>query len=228
MKFSHYFVLLIAFLSIGFFIRINHINSEEVKTEILEKKAIAIIANNTIDSIKKASYTEVEIMDLIIRLTDDYDEHKNIGKKLSDEKISEFEVKKGFNLPNSYKFFLKYFGDGVKHMYNNPNNSIDQIEKIKWLREYNKSVNDKIEIGNEYKINSSSLLCITEEDSQGGIWCWLTSEKNENGEWPLVYYNINDKKINYKVFSFTEWLSILVDNKSEVTKELNRNYKKLG
>ena len=56
------------------------------------------------------------------------------------------------------------------------------------------------------------------EDSNGGAWCWLTSEKKEN-EWALAYY-IN-QKLHFKVENFTEWLNLLTKNGYEVIRELD-------
>ena len=59
------------------------------------------------------------------------------------------------------------------------------------------------------------------EDSNGGAWCWITTENNENGEWSLAYFNIDDKKFYYKVSNFIEWLEIATTCKEEVIRELD-------
>ena len=65
------------------------------------------------------------------------------------------------------------------------------------------------------------MLCLMTEDSNGGAWCWITTEDKENGEWSLAYYNINDEKFYYKVSSFIEWLEIATTCKEEVIRELD-------
>ncbi len=225
MKISPYVIAIVSFIGILYFIELNKEQSQEMNNEISEKHALAIKASNTIDSINEASKIEIETMDLIIELTDDYEKHKKIGAKLSDKEISNFEGKMGFNIPYSYKLFLKYFGDGAHSVYKN---SISKISQFSWLSEYQKELNEKIEIINDKEVNTDSLLCLMAIDSNGGTWCWLTSEKNKNGERPLVYYNSQDKKLHHKIPNFTDWLKLLVKNKSDVINSLNIDHKKFG
>ena len=59
------------------------------------------------------------------------------------------------------------------------------------------------------------------QDSNGGAWCWITTEDNENGEWSLDYFNIGDEKFYYKVLNFIECLEIATTCKEEVIRELD-------
>lgn len=211
MKFSSYFTLLIALLGIGFFIKINHIKSQKTNSKIAERKAIATKARQTIDSIQQASQTEIETMDLIIELADDHDQHKKVGKKLSDQKINEIENKIGLSLPDSYKMFLKYFGDGTEQIYNDPEKSIGKITRSYWLTDHKKNIGDKIETTGKIYIDSSSLLCLPTENSKDGTWCLITSK--EEDDWSLAYYNHNDQKLHHKVPNFTEWLKMIVSDR---------------
>ena len=85
----------------------------------------------------------------------------------------------------------------------------------------------KIELVGEKEILANTLLCLMTEDSNGGAWFWLTSEASKNGEWPLAYYSLSDKKLHYKVKNFTEWLKILTKNENEVIRGLDVD-EKLG
>ncbi len=88
-------------------------------------------------------------------------------------------------------------------------------------------MDSEIELVGEKQIKVDSLLCLMTEDSNGGAWCWLTSEGKDDGEWALAYYSLHDRKLYYKVKDFTEWLRLLVMSKGEVIRELD-NENKLG
>ncbi len=222
MKFLPHFIAVVSFLGILYLIELSKEQTQNRNEEIAEKHILATKANNSIDSINIASKIELETMDLIIQLTDDYEKHQKIGSKLSDKKINELEAKIELDLPTSYKLFLKYFGDGARKVYGN---SINKVTQANWLPEIRKNIQEKIEINNE-KVNTNSLWCLISKDSNGGAWCWLTSEGNENGEWPLVYYSAQDKKLHHKISNFTEWLKIIVKNKSEIISSLNNIHHK--
>ena len=85
-------------------------------------------------------------------------------------------------------------------------------------------MNEKIEL-DKREIKVDSLLCLMSEDSNGGAWCWLTSEETKDGEWPLAYYSLSDKKLHYKVQNFAQRLKILINSKGEVIRELDLDYK---
>lgn len=59
------------------------------------------------------------------------------------------------------------------------------------------------------------------EDSNGGAWCWLTSESDEDGELALAYYDPFKEELFYKVPNFTNWLEILVREKQEIIRILD-------
>jgi len=166
------------------------------------------------------SYKNLGIRELIKQLQLDKELHKKIGSKLSEYEISEIEERLGQNLPNSYRIFLNEFGNGAYWLYHNPINDISKLYKLNSFGKWNKKEIES-EDGSFHQIDS--LLTLMSEDSNGGAWCWLTTTKTEDGEWPLAYY-INNK-LHYKVKNFTEWLRLLVKCKHEVIRELDKENK---
>lgn len=173
---------------------------------------------NRISNSEQISTSEKQMKELIGVLIKDFNMHENVGSKLSNSEIKEVENELGLKLPSSYKLFLKEFCNGADWLYLNP---IDDIKQNSFLNEYHNDVGETIELlgVKEYKVNS--LLCLMTEDSNGGAWVWLTSDNTENGEWPLAYYSLIDKKLHYKVDNFIEWLSILTKCKNEVIRALD-------
>jgi hypothetical protein len=159
-----------------------------------------------------------KIEKLIFELNRDLKKHQEVGPRLNDEEIEAVERQLNLNLPNSYKSFLKLFGDGGFWIYYQP---IDSIQNYSWLNDYRKQLPPTIELVEGTFIKTDSLLCLMTEDSNGGAWCWLTTEADNDGEWPLAYYNMEDEKLYYKVNNFTEWLSILVECEAEVIRKLD-------
>jgi hypothetical protein len=173
---------------------------------------------NSKSNSEKNSTTENQMKELITILSSDFKKHKEVGPKLTDFEIQEIENELGLKLPPSYKIFLKEFGNGAYWLYMN---SIDDIKQKNFLNKYRKELGKTIELvgGKEYRV--SSLLCLMTEDSNGGAWVWLTTENKENGEWPLAYYSLSDKKLHYKVENFMEWIRLLAKGKYEVIRELD-------
>ena len=167
---------------------------------------------------EQVSTTEKQMKELIRILNADSKQHQEIGPKLTDIEIQEVERKIGLTLPESYKIFLKEFGNGAYWIYMT---SLDDINRFSYLKEYRKELGNTIELVGEKEIEVSTLLSLMTEDSNGGAWVWLTSENLESGEWPLAYYSLSDKKLHYKVKNFTEWLRLLTKCKSEVIRELD-------
>ncbi len=173
---------------------------------------------NKILNSDQVSTMENQMEELIMILIVDSNQHQEIGPKLTDSEIQEVEKELGLSLPDSYKLFLKEFGNGAYWLYMT---SIDDIKHFSYLKKYRKDLGNTIELVGEKNIEVNSLLCLMTEDYNGGAWCWLTSENSDNGEWPLAYYSLSDKKLHYKVKNFSEWLRLLTKCKSEVIRELD-------
>lgn len=173
---------------------------------------------NKKSNFEQTSTTENQMKELIKILIADSKQHQEIGPKLTNSEIQDVENELGLKLPPSYKIFLKEFGNGAYWLYMN---SIDDIKQHNFLKKYRKDLGETIELvgGKEFKVDS--LLCLMTEDSNGGAWVWLTSENKKNGEWPLAYYSLSDKKLHYKVENFIEWLRLLTKTKHEVIRELD-------
>ena len=165
---------------------------------------------------KDKSELKNDIRFLIKQLKKDSAQHENVGQVLSEDEIVQLEKSLGEKFPESYRIFLKEFGNGAYWLYHNGMNDITKLYKLNSSgRLKMKSV--EYEDGKFYSIDS--LLCLMSEDSNGGAWVWLTSEKSEDGEWPLAYYSFG--KLYYKVENFTEWLNLLIKCKHEVIRELD-------
>ncbi|WP_299105640.1 SMI1/KNR4 family protein [uncultured Tenacibaculum sp.] len=175
-----------------------------------------------INEIKESLFNQHPITQQIITLIEDSDLHSEVGATLSDIEVKNIEREIDLELPLSYKIFLKYFGDGGTWIYTQPIDSIKDNFQRKNLRS---NLGERIEIVGEKEIETNSLLFLMTEDANGGAWCWLTSEANEEGEWPLAYYSIRDDKLHYKTENFTEWLKTLVLTKSEVIVELDLDFR---
>ncbi|CAM1355284.1 SMI1/KNR4 family protein [Tenacibaculum ascidiaceicola] len=173
---------------------------------------------NKKSNLEQISTTESQMKKLIKILNTDSKQHQEIGAKLTDPEIQKVENELSLKLPPSYKLFLKEFGNGAYSLYMN---SIDDIKQKNFLNTYRKDLGATIELLNEKEYKVHSLLCLMTEDSNGGAWVWLTSESDENGEWPLAYYSLNDKKLHYKVENFIEWLRLLTKGRYEVIRELD-------
>ncbi len=156
---------------------------------------------------------------LIKKLLEDRDKHEKVGPKLKNHEIEKIEQEINLILPNSYKTFLKEFGDGAYWVYAQ---AIDTIStKPYWLNSFRKELGTKIKLEGTKEIKVETLLCLMTEDANGGAWCWLTEEECLNGEWSLAYYSRSDNQLHYKVENFTKWLKILLDSKYEVIAELD-------
>ncbi len=208
---STLFVLVIAFLYLK-----NKDTSKGVEDNVSDKMLFKK-AKQQIDSIKQASMIEDTMMDLVIELTDDHSKHKNIGPKLSDIQIKNAENKLSFELPDSYKLFLKYFGDGAELVYQT---SISDVKNFTPLISKYKDIDSEIEL-DEITINTGALVSLTQNNKQDGDWYWITNEANKDGELPLIYYNPKNKTFSNLIDNFPEWLSILVKSKGNLTNDFN-------
>jgi hypothetical protein len=146
--------------------------------------------------------------------------HEDVEKTVTDVEIKEIELKLGVQLPPSYKQFLKEFGNGAYWLYT-VDQPVNGVHEIHWFNEYRNYVADTIHTDGFGSFAAKTLLCLMTEDSNGGAWCWITTDDKENGEWSLAYYNINDRKLYYKVSNFIEWLEIATTCKEEVIRELD-------
>ena len=214
------FILLgIISFSVSLLIKKNRKRSDEIRKRMLDK----VSQVKDIETFKSSSDYKSLISNSIITLLEDFDVHQQVAKKMNNQEIQLIKKKLNLNLPNSYKIFLKYFGDGAYWIYFQ---TIDQIQNYSWLKDYRDNLGETLQLNKE-TIDVDSLLCLMSEDSNGGAWCWLTFQQNNDGEWPLAYYSISDKKLHYKVKNFTEWLKILTETKYEVIRELDID-EKLG
>jgi len=197
--------------------------AEKEKEEELRKEMLESRRNTSIEGLKSSKFKNHPIVEYIVQLYKDSNHHTLIGDILTDDEIKEIEEKLGLSLPTSYKLFLKYFGDGGYWVYLN---NIDSAKRLSYLNNYRENLEETIELvdGNGTMLKVDSLLCLMTEDSNGGAWCWLTSENQESGEWALAYYSLYHNKLYYKVENFTEWLRILVSSKAEVIRELDLNH----
>jgi hypothetical protein len=167
----------------------------------------------------KASTRHLDIDSLIKQLSKDKKDHTEIGPRLSIEEIKSFEERSGFHAPPSFSKFLQEFGDGAYWLYSVQ--PIDSTSRPFWLKKIRPKLPDVIPSDFSSQYEADSLFCLMSEDSNGGSWCWLTNEKDATGEYPLAYYAQFEKKLFYKVASFTDWLQILVSTKSEVIRNLD-------
>lgn len=195
----------------GFIYLKNKDTSKSLQHNVSDKVLIKK-AKQQIDSIKQSSFVEDTMMELIINLADDHSKHKNVGTKLSDEDIIKLEQRLNLTLPESYKLFLKYFGDGAKLVYNT---SVLSSKKIDYLSNLQKDVKEELasDISN-YK--SDSLLSLTKNSKDGISWYWVVDETKTDNEWSLVCFNSKTQSIDYEVESFTKWVELLVDSKNSV------------
>lgn len=208
------FVILgVASFAVSILVQKNKNKSDETRKRMLKKAEQA----NSILKFKNSSDFQHPISDSIINLLENFDVHQEVGKKLDNEEIKSIENKLQLNLPESYKIFLKYFGDGGSLVFYQ---GIDIIQKYSYLGDYI-NIGSKIISLEEECIDLDSLLCLMTEDSNGGAWCWLTSEEKKDNEWALAYYRLIDKKLHYKVENFTEWLRVLTKNRYEVIRVLD-------
>jgi hypothetical protein len=167
--------------------------------------------------------TKIQMQKLIDILLEDTHLHTDIGPKLKEAEIIESEKRLGMRLPTSYRYFLRNFGNSAYWIYNQ---SLNEVETLSFLKEYRKNLGKTIELVEEGRqIEVASLLCIMTEDSNGGAWCWITSENKDSGEWPLVYYSLSDKRLHYKLENFVMWMKTLTECKHEVIRELDKEEK---
>tara|TARA_R100000789_G_scaffold70412_1_gene65899 strand:- start:1010 stop:1549 length:540 start_codon:yes stop_codon:yes gene_type:complete len=169
-------------------------------------------------------YAQNNIKQYLSVLIQDSELHGNIGPKLNENNILEAESELGIALPQSFKLFLKEFGNGADWLYHvdQPINGVaKEYGKIHWLGKYRKHLGETIESNGFGSFKTKTLLCLMTENSNGGAWVFLTSENSENGEWPLAFYNMDDQKLYFKVESFTQWIGLAIKCKSEVIRELD-------
>ncbi|CAL2061497.1 SMI1/KNR4 family protein [Tenacibaculum sp. 190524A05c] len=187
---------------------------DNVSDKMLIKKA-----KEQIDSIKQSSKIEDSMMELIISLADDHSKHKNVGAKLSDEEISQTEEKLNKQLPESYKLFLKYFGDGADLVYNTP---IYNSKKVDFLSNQFDDIKEELQL-DSITFQSKNLLSFTKKNNDNGAWYWVTDTTDNKGEWSLVYYDYDDKTIKHMVKTLPEWMTLLVSSKNTVVSKLQNH-----
>jgi hypothetical protein len=176
----------------------------------------------------KLTNSDIEMQELIGVLKKDLKYHENINPKITNQEIKKLENDMNIKLPDSYKKFLKEFGNGAESLYHidQPINGINmEFGAIHWFGKFRKNLDEEIDTDGFGIYKKDSLLCLMTENSNGGAWVWLTSQTDENGEWPLAYYNIDDGKLYYKVNSFKEWIRIATKCKYEVIRELDKEDK---
>lgn len=175
-----------------------------------------VSSNNTKNELNNMS----KIDSLITILKADMELHIDVANTATDAEIKEAELKLGVQLPPSYKTFVKEFGNGAQELYI-VDQPVNGVHEIHWFSEYRNFVPDTVHTDGFGSFAANTLLCLMTEDSNGGAWCWITTENNENGEWSLAYFNIGDEKFYYKVSNFIEWLEIATTCKEEVIRELD-------
>lgn len=177
---------------------------------------------------RSETINELNEMDSLISiLKSDSKFHKDVEKTITDTEISLTESELGLKLPSSYKHFLKEFGNGAYWLYHvdQPINGINkEYGNIHWLGKY-RNLNATIESDGFGTFETNKLLCLMTENSNGGAWVWITTENNADGEWPLAYYSIKDRKLYYKISNFVEWLKIATKSKEEVIRQLDIEYR---
>ncbi len=162
----------------------------------------------------------MRIDEAIRALQSDSRRHDQIGATLSDGEIIEAEARLTVVLPNTYKTFLREFGDGAYWLYGCQ--PVDSIRRPLWLTDIRRRLSSEVEIdGEDRRVSAKSLLCLMSEDSNGGSWCWLTKDGNPDGEWPLAYYSMEEERLFYKQAGFEAWLTCLIEAKSEVVRALD-------
>lgn len=206
-----FFICTLIALVFGFIYLKNTDVSSSVDRNVSDKMLIKN-AKKQIDSIKQSSFIEDTTMELIINLADDYSKHKNIGTKLTEESIQNFEKKINLTLPKSYKLFLTYFGDGGEMIYDT---SILSTKKTKFIKDQYNDLPDELHTS-EGTVSTNALLALTKNKKGKGAWYWVTNDLNENNEWPLVFIDTENNTIGYSVKEFSEWLQLLVKSKSDV------------
>jgi hypothetical protein len=163
--------------------------------------------------------------------------HKS--KPLSDADIQTLTEQSGFKLPPSYLGFLYEFGNGdVTNLgsYQIFHQDIDAPDNVWDFTRAKPNAPDPVPVDGGSPVPKNSLFCLMTEDSNGGAWCWLTSEADADGEYPLAYYysgTIEDdyesenpvKSLFYRVPNFTTWLEILVRGHQEVIRSLDVNHR---
>ena len=206
-------VLLI--LAMGFVYLKNKDASKSIEHNVSDKTLIKN-AKQQIDSIKQSSFVEDTMMELIISLADDYDKHKNVGAKLSDIEIEKIEEKLNLTFPESYKLFLKYFGDGADLVYNI---QVMKTSEATYITNQFKDLSEELSAEDE-TIQSSSLLSLTKKNNNEIAWYWVVDQSLEDNEWSLACFNSKNQSIEYTVENFTKWLEFLVKSKNNVVTEL--------
>ena len=208
-------LIILGILSFGvsLLIQKNKKKSETIKQRMIDRQ-------NQVKMIRKFKSSpdfSHTISKPILNLLEKFDKHEKVGSQLTNNEIESIEDKLNLTLPKSYKLFLKYFGDGAYWVFTQPINS---IKNYSWITDYRENLNKKIELDNNF-IDVDNLLCLMTEDSNGGAWCWITSEKKKDNEWPLAYYSLSDNKLHFKVENFSEWLKILSETRDEVIRALD-------
>jgi len=166
-----------------------------------------------------------KLSSLLKKLKSDMKRHQDVGPRLTQEQIDLLEKRLGLRIPQSYRSLLLEFGDGAYWLYGQqPIDTISQRQGH-WLRSIRAEAPGSIAVDGGGQVPIESLVLLMSEDSNGGSWCWLTSQAQPDGEWPLAYYHQSDKALHYRVPNLVEWLDILVKRKTEVIRALDKELK---
>jgi len=169
-----------------------------------------------------------ELDTLITIMKSDMHLHKDVADTIGFDAIKAAEMELGVELPSSYKYFLSKFGNGANWLYH-VDQSVNGVDKqygsMHRFGKYRKLPGDMVNTDGFGTFHKDSLLCLMTDSSNGGAWCFITSENKDTGEWPLAFYNMNDGKLYYKVSGFMEWLIIAVHTKGEVIRVLDKKHR---
>ena len=194
------------------------------------KKLLAILIGTLVFSFcsnKLKNDEEIDINQLIEILKSDSTKHRDVSPIVSKSEIEIFESKIDISLPKSYKIILNQFGNGAGGLYH-----IDQpvqgignkyLVPIEWASKFYNNLPKEFESDGFGIINSSELIFLMADNSNGGAWCWIVDRSIKDNEWPLAF--LINQKLYYKVDNFKEWLKIATTCKGEVIRELDKEYK---
>jgi SMI1 / KNR4 family (SUKH-1) len=138
----------------------------------------------------------------------------------TDADIAKTETALGRPLPDSYKTFVGRFSNGAYIFTVQEVSAVGdgnpQIRPIQGIDRIGEGAPDEVIPFREGGETVYGNLVPFGLDHNGNEWCFVIESERPANEYGVAYFDTNGRRLYAKLGSFTEWLSILIEEQDEV------------